>query len=89
MMFAPNLFNQLFWRHIVLFGAQHDRGAVGIISAHVVAFVAAQFLEADPDIGLDIFYEVANVDGAVGIGQGAGDEDSTVLVAHGTESRIG
>jgi hypothetical protein len=37
--------------------------------------MAAQFLEARPDIGLDVLDQVAEMDRAVGIGQGAGDKD--------------
>jgi hypothetical protein len=37
--------------------------------------VAAHLLKAHPDVGLDVFDQMAEVDGAVGVGQGAGDED--------------
>ena len=56
-------------------GAQHDRRAVGIVRADVVDFIAAHLLEPDPDVGLDVLDQVAEVDRAVGIGQGRGDED--------------
>ena len=55
--------------------AQHDRGDMGVDGAHVIAFVPAHLLEAAPDIGLDVFDQVTQVDRAVGIGQGAGDQD--------------
>ena len=55
-------------------GKHHGR-AVGVVGAAVVAFVAAQFLEAYPNVGLDVFDHVAEVDAAVGIGQGGGNED--------------
>ena len=65
-------------------GAQHDGGAVGIIGADVVAFMAAQSLEAYPDVGLDIFDHVTEVNRAVGIGQGAGDKNAAFFrVRHG------
>jgi len=54
---------------------EHDRGAVGIVGAHVDAAVPAHALEAHPDVGLDVFHQVAQVDRAVGVGQGAGDQD--------------
>ena len=41
----------------------------------------AQLLEADPDVGLDVLDQMADVDVAVGVGQGAGDENSTVTAA--------
>ena len=62
-------------RDAFLFRAQHDRGAVGVVGAHVAAVVAAHFLEAHPDVGLDVFDQVAEVDAAVGVGQGGGYED--------------
>ena len=49
-------------------GKHHGR-AVGVVGAAVVAFVAAQFLEAYPNVGLDVFDHVAEVDAAVGIRQ--------------------
>ena len=63
-------------------GAQHDGGAVSIIGADVVAFVAAQTLETYPDIGLDVFDHVAEVNGAVGIRQGAGYENAAFGLRH-------
>ena len=61
-------------------GLQHDRGAVRVVGADVEALVAAQALEAHPDVGLHHLGHPAEVGGAVGIGQGAGDED---LAGHG------
>jgi hypothetical protein len=37
--------------------------------------MATQFLETYPDIGLDIFHEVAHVRGAIDVRQGTGYED--------------
>ena len=84
-MLAPDALDQLFRGHAVLFGTQHDRSAVGVIGAKVVAFVATQFLEAHPDIGLDVFNQMADVDGTVGVGQGAGDKDAADWLAHGAD----
>ncbi len=67
-------------RDAFLLGAQHDRRAVRVVGADVPALVAAHLLEAHPDVGLDVFDQVAEVDGAVGIGQGGGDE---YLARHG------
>ena len=50
-------------------------GAVGVVGAQVAAVVAAHFLETHPDVGLDIFDQVAEMDAAIGVGQGGGDED--------------
>ena len=70
----PNARDQLFRRDAFLLSAQHDRCAMGIVSADVVAGVALHFLKAHPDVGLYIFDQVAEVDAAVGVGQGGGDE---------------
>jgi hypothetical protein len=40
-------------------------------------------LEAHPDVGLDVFDQVAEVDRAVGVRQGGGDED---FAGHGQRS---
>jgi hypothetical protein len=45
--------------------------------------MATHSLITNPDIGLDVFQHVAEMDGAVGIGQGAGDEDAPVEIAGG------
>jgi hypothetical protein len=68
-------FDQRLRRDAFLLGAQHDRRAVRVVGADVPALVAAHLLEAHPDVGLDVFDQVAEVDGAVGVGQGGGDED--------------
>ena len=70
-----NALDQLLRRDAFLLGAQHDRRAVGVVGADVPAFVAAHLLEAHPDIGLDVLDQMAEVDRAVGVGQGAGNED--------------
>ena len=56
-------------------GADHDRRAVRVVGTDVDAPVAAQLLEAHPDVGLDVLDQVAEMDRAVGVGQGCGDED--------------
>jgi hypothetical protein len=55
---------------------------MGIVGADIQAFMAAHALEADPDVGLDVLHQMAQMDGAVGIGQGTGDEDAAWSV-HG------
>ncbi len=67
--------DELFRGDAFLFGAEHDRRAVGIVGAGIPAFIALHFLETDPDVGLDVFDQVAKVYGAVGVGQGGGDEN--------------
>jgi hypothetical protein len=72
-------------RHAFLLGGDHDRGAVGIVGADevhhaLVSTILLHSLEADPDVGLDVFHHVADVEGGVGVGQGGGDEQ---LACHG------
>ncbi len=62
-------------RDAVLARADHDRRAVAVLGADVEAVVAAHALEAHPDVGLHRLDDVAEVQRAVGVGQGAGDED--------------
>ncbi|MCY1410138.1 hypothetical protein D9M71_255030 [compost metagenome] len=74
--------DQLFRGDAFLFGAQHDRRAVGVVRADIDALVAAMLLKAHPHVGLDVLEHVAKVNGTIGIGQGAGDEDLAWL-GHG------
>ena len=70
-------------------GAQHDGRAVGVVGAHVVAAVTAHPLEPRPDVGLDVFDQVPEVNGAVGVGEGAGDQDVSRSVHGGNTPSIG
>ena len=72
----------LFRRAAFFLGAQHDGGAVSIVGANVGAHVAARFLETYPDVGLNVFQQVAQVDGAVGVWERAGDQDLALAVCH-------
>jgi hypothetical protein len=58
---------------------------VSIVGTDVNAAIANQFLISDPDIGLDVFDQVTNVNWPVGVGEGTGDEQSPLgwfLVIH-------
>jgi hypothetical protein len=70
--------DELFGRQALLFGAQHDRRAVGVVGADECTWLPA-CAGTHPDVGLDVAHQVAEVDVAVGVGQGVGDED----LAHG------
>ena len=75
-MLAVHTLDQRFRRDALLLGAQHDRRAVGVVGADVIALgVGLHLLEAHPDVGLDVFHQMAEMDAAVGIGQRGGDED--------------
>ena len=73
MLFADAL-DQLFRCDALALGAQHNGCAVGVVGTDIVDLVTAHALEPHPDIGLHVFHQVADVDAAIGIGQGAGDE---------------
>jgi hypothetical protein len=76
LMFGLHTGDQRLGRDAFALGPQHDGGAVGVIGADIHAVLALELLEAHPDVGLHGFHHMAQVNGAVGIGQRAGDEDS-------------
>ena len=71
--------------HAFALGQQHRRGAVGVVRANVDALVAAHTLKPHPDVRLDVLEQVPEMNGPVGVGQGAGDE----YAAHGGGSNRG
>jgi hypothetical protein len=56
---------------------------VGVISTDIDTVFAAQLLETHPDIGLDIFKQMAKVDRPIGIGECAGNKNPAIRNAHG------
>ena len=76
-MFGVHIGNQLFRRDAFFFRPQHDGRAMGIVGTDVDTLVAAQFLETNPDVGLNVFQHMAKVNRTVGIGQGAGNQNLT------------
>jgi hypothetical protein len=76
LVFPPHAIDELLGRDAFLLGAEHDRRAVRVVGAHVVHLVSGHLLEADPDVGLDVFDEVAEVDAAVGVRQCGRDEQA-------------
>ncbi|MNT47446.1 hypothetical protein D3C72_1841610 [compost metagenome] len=71
--------DELLRRDAFLFGGDHAGRAMRIVGAHKVHFtagcaIALHSLEPDPDIGLDVFHDVANVKSGVCVRQGSGDE---------------
>lgn len=90
--FSLHVGDQLFRGDAFFFRAQHDGRAVCVVGADIDALVAAVLLEAHPHVGLDVLEHVAKVDGTIGIGQGAGDENLAWL-GHGArlldETKVG
>jgi hypothetical protein len=66
--------HELLRRLAGLFGGNHDRRAVRIVGADEVHRVPLHALEPHPDVGLDVFHDVADVEIAVGVRQRGGDE---------------
>ena len=66
----PDAGDELFRGDPFLLRTQHDRRAMGVVGAAIDAVMAAHLLKAYPDVGLDVFDQMAQVDGAVGVGQG-------------------
>ncbi|CPJ77815.1 Uncharacterised protein [Bordetella pertussis] len=62
-------------RDAFLFGLEHDRRAVRVVGTHEMHRVARHAHRTDPDVGLDVLHDVADVERSVGVGQGSGDEE--------------
>ena len=78
--------DERFGRDADFLGGEHDRRAVGIVRADKMHRAPGHALRAHPDIGLHVTDQVAEVQHAVGIGQGAGDERGGLLGRHRRES---
>jgi hypothetical protein len=72
--------HELLGRHAGLFSRNHDGRAVGVVRTHKVHCIALHALVPDPDVGLDVFHDVADMEVAVGVGEGGGNEE---LARHG------
>ncbi len=81
LMLLTNPVDQLLRGNSLTLGPQHNGGAVSIVCANVVAVVATHVLEAHPDIGLNVFQQVPQMNGPVGVGQGAGNQNIALLLA--------
>ncbi len=71
---ARDFRDECFGRLAGFFRSQHDRRAVGIVGPHEMHRMALHPLEPHPDVGLDVFHEVTDVERPVGVRQGGGDE---------------
>ena len=60
--------HELLGRFASLLGGNHDGRAVRVVGTHKVDRVALHALETHPDIGLDVFHDVADVEITVGVG---------------------
>jgi hypothetical protein len=78
--------HQALGREAFGFGLEHDGRAMGVVGAHEVHLVALHALEPHPDVGLDVLHDVADMERAIGIGQGGGDEQRRGAM-RGSQSR--
>ena len=63
----------------LLSSPNHDRRAMGVVRPHENAPSAAELLKADPDVGLDVFDQMAQVDWAVGVRKCCCDKDFGIV----------
>ncbi len=66
--------DERFRRHASLLGGEHDGRAVGVVGADIGDRIALHALEAHPHVGLDVAHQMAQVQRAIGVGQGIGDK---------------
>ena len=78
-MFLSHTIYQLLRGDPFLFRAQHYGCAMRIIGTHVVYLVLLHFLEAHPDVGLDIFHQVPKVNTAVRVGKCGSNENFSLV----------
>ena len=81
-MFFPNISNEFFRGDAFFFSAQHDRGAMCVISANVMHLVTTHSLKANPNIGLYVFHQMADMDLTIGIRQCGGNKKAALRTAH-------
>lgn len=58
----------------LFFGVQHDWRTMRVIGANKVHLMSLHPLESHPDISLDVLHHMADMESAVGVGKGSGDE---------------
>ena len=74
--------DELLGRDALFLGSNHDGGAVRIVRAHPMHVVAAHSFVTHPDVGLDVFHDVADVEGTVGVWKRRCHEKIAFLVSH-------
>src|SRR5690242_19965741 len=75
---SSDLRDKLLRRNACFFCRNHDRCAMCIVSTDKMNLITLHALKPYPDIGLDIFHNVTNVEGAVGVGQGSSNKQLAV-----------
>ena len=59
---------------------------MGIVSPYVMDLMPPHSLEADPDIGLYVFHQMANMNLAIGIWQGGGNKKAARKATHAKQA---
>jgi hypothetical protein len=77
---SGNIGHELLRRFASLLRRNHDGRAVGVVCPHKIDRVALHPLVPHPNVGLDVLHDVADMEVAVGVGQGGGNEE---LAGHG------
>jgi hypothetical protein len=78
-MLLPHIGDQAFLAPLFLLSPNHDGRAVGVVGTDIDATTAAQLLEANPYVGLDVFDQMAEMDRAVRVRKGCCDKDFGVV----------
>lgn len=66
--------DQFFLTSPFLASADHDRGAMSIVGTNVDAAVATHLLKTNPNVRLDIFHQMSDVNRAIRVWKSTGDE---------------
>src|SRR3989338_748041 len=53
---------------------QHNRRAMTIAAANVKTLMTVHLLKSDPNVSLNIFNQMSQMNGAIGIGEAGGDK---------------
>jgi hypothetical protein len=76
-MVAFDIGDMFFRTNSFFFGFQHDGGAVCVVCAEISAIMTTELLESHPDVRLGLLKNMPQMQVAIGIGQGTGNEDLT------------
>jgi hypothetical protein len=77
-MLLPHIGDQAFLAPLFLLSPNHDGRAVSVVGTDVNATTAAQLLEANPYVGLDVFDQMAQMDRAIGVRKSCCNKDFRV-----------
>ena len=84
LVFLADTLNPIFFRDPMSLSTDHDRGAVSVVGTDKEALVTAKPLKSYPDICLDIFDKMAQVNWSIGVRQRSCDQ--TPAFCHVDES---